>query len=330
MQRRFVASPWPHLRDTASTRRIMLDVCLALLPAGLAGIWFFGLRALVLILVSVGTAVVSEYLFQWFCKKPVTVGDASAVVTGLLVAYNLPATAPWWVAAMGSAVAILLVKQFFGGIGQNFMNPALAARAVLTASFAGIMTSGWVMPQAGVWMQGMAGQAVDVVTSATPLALNPDQSYSLLNLFLGNVPGCIGETSKLALLLGGAYLLIRRVISWRIPLTMIVTCGIAFWIWTGTFFSNEPGVNSMVYQLLSGGLLLGAFFMATDYASSPVTPWAQVLFGVGCGLLLFLFRAFNPSLPEGCSYAILLMNIAAPLLEKVTRPRVFGEVKTRA
>lgn len=328
MQRKYISSPWPHLRDHSSTRRIMLDVCIALAPAGLAAIWFFGWNALLLMLVSVGTAVLCEYLYQWFNKKPITVGDCSAIVTGLLLAYNLPPNAPLWVAVIGSAVAILLVKQFFGGLGQNFMNPAMAARAVLAASWAGIMTTSFVLPQPGV-IFGLAQETVDAVSVATPLALS-DTPYSLSALFLGNIPGCLGETSKLALLIGAAYLFIRKVINWRIPLTMIGTCAILFLIQTGSFYDATPGANSMLYQLLSGGLILGAFFMATDYASSPVTRWGQVIFGVGCGLLVFIFRAFNPSLPEGCSFAILLMNLAAPLIEKVTRPRAFGEVKNHA
>lgn len=329
MQRKMIASPWPHLRDHASTRRIMLDVVIALLPAGLAGVWFFGLAALRLILLSVGTAVISEYLYTWFNRKPVTVGDGSAVITGLLLAYNLPSTAPWWMAVIGSAFAIIVVKQFFGGLGQNFMNPALAARAVLSVSWGAAMTSGFLMPQAGA-IFGFGAEAVDVVATATPLAMSATQTYSLSQLFLGNVPGCLGETSKLAILIGAAYLFIRRVINWRIPVMMIGTCAVLFLISTGKVFSTEPGVDSMLYQLLSGGLMLGAFFMATDYASSPVTPMGQILFGFGCGLLLFVFRTFNDNLPESCSYAILLMNVAAPLLEKATRPRAFGEVKQRA
>lgn len=325
MQAKFTVSSSPHLRDDASTRSIMLDVCIALVPAGLAGIYFFGLRAGLLMLVSVLSAVVSEWLYQWYTKRTITINDFSAVVTGLLVAYNMPASAPLWLPLVGSAVAIILVKQLFGGIGQNFMNPALAARAVLMASWATQMTA-WVIPQAGNWMQGMGQQVVDVMASATPLQVKAAEAYSLIDLFLGNVPGCLGETSKLALLIGGAYLLIRRVISWRIPVTMIVTAFVLFWVKSGSLYGAQE-VGSALYQVLSGGLILGAVFMATDYASSPVTPVGQLIFGVGCGALLFLIRAYNANLPESCSYAILLMNVVAPLIERVTRPKTFGEVK---
>ena len=326
MHKKLIISSSPHLRDDASTRRIMQDVCIAMLPSALASVWFFGIRSAVVILLSIVSAVFFEWLYCKAMKRPNPTGDFSAVVTGMLLAFNLPATVPFWVPIFGSAIAIILVKQFYGGIGQNFMNPALAARAILAISFASIMTN-FVMPQSGAWMQGVSAQIVDVKASATPLAAvaaEDAQTYSLVDLFLGNVPGTLGETSKLALLIGAAYLLWRRVISWRIPVAFIGTAAVCYLIYTGF------DAYAVVYQLLSGGLILGAFFMATDYASSPVTPLGQLLFGAGCGVLIFVFRALNPSMAEGCSFAILLMNVAAPLIERATRPRSFGEVKSRA
>ena len=326
MHKKLIISSSPHLRDDASTRRIMQDVCIAMLPSALASVWFFGLRSALVILLSVISAVVFEWLYCKVMKREIPIGDFSAVVTGMLLAFNLPATVPFWVPIFGSAIAIVLVKQFYGGLGQNFMNPALAARAILAISFASIMTN-FVVPQGGAWLQGLSAELIDVKSSATPLAAvaaGDAQAYSLLDLFLGNVPGTLGETSKLALLIGAAYLLWRRVISWRIPVAFIGTAAVCFLIYTGF------DVYAVAYQLLSGGLILGAFFMATDYVSSPVTPWGQLIFGVGCGALIFVFRALNPAMAEGCSFAILLMNVAAPLIERVTRPKSFGEVKSRA
>ncbi|MDR3052033.1 MAG: RnfABCDGE type electron transport complex subunit D [Oscillospiraceae bacterium] len=328
MQRKYFVASSPHLRDDASTGRIMRDVCVALIPAGLAGIWFFGLRAVILIALSVLSAVVAEWAYQKITHQPVTVSDGSAVVTGLLLAYNLPASAPQWMPVVGAAVAIVLVKQMFGGIGKNFMNPALAARAILAASWAGLMTA-WVAPQGGNWLAGLGADSVDVISRATPLAAGA-AGYGLWDLFIGNVPGCIGETSKLALLAGGAYLFIRRVINWRIPVCFVGTALVLFWLHTGSLYSADAGAQSALYQLLSGGLLLGALFMATDYAPAPVTPWGQIIFGAGCGALLFVLRTYNSRLPEACSFAILLMNVASPLIERFTRPRAFGEVKRHA
>ncbi len=314
MLKNLSVSSSPHLRDDATTRGIMLDVCLALLPAGLASIWFFGLRAAVLILLSVTSAVLAELLYQKASKQKVSVGDMSAVVTGLLLAYNLPAGAPWWVAVIGSALAIILVKQFFGGIGQNFMNPALAARAILFVSWMSIMTR-YPMAQAGNFLVGFTPDAVDTIASATPITAG---SSSLWDLFLGNIPGVLGETSKAAILLGGAYLLWRRVIDWRIPFTFIATVFVCYLI--------QGGAEKALLQVLSGGLFLGAFFMATDYATSPMTNLGKVIMGVGCGVLLFVIRSFS-TYPEGCSFAILFMNVATPLIDKLTVPKTFGEVK---
>lgn len=326
MHKKLIISSSPHLRDDASTRRIMQDVCIAMLPSALASVWFFGLRSALVILLSVISAVFFEWLYCKAMKREIPIGDFSAVVTGMLLAFNLPATVPFWVPIFGSAIAIILVKQFYGGLGQNFMNPALAARAILAISFASLMTN-FVVPQGGAWLQGLSAELIDVKSSATPLAAvaaGDAQAYSLLDLFLGNVPGTLGETSKLALLIGAAYLLWRRVISWRIPVAFIGTAAVCFLIYT------RFDVYAVAYQLLSGGLILGAFFMATDYVSSPVTPLGQLIFGFGCGVLIFVFRALNPAMAEGCSFAILLMNVAAPLIERVTRPKSFGEVKSRA
>lgn len=310
MQKYLQVSSSPHLRDDMTTQRLMLDVCIALLPAGIAGVYFFGLRSLSLMIVSVLSAVFAEFLYQKINRQKTTISDLSAVVTGLLVAYNLPASAPSWVAAAGSFIAIILIKQLFGGVGQNFMNPALAARAILFISFASVMSS-YPAPNAGLLTGG-----VDAVASATPLA--KVGQASLMDLFLGNVSGVLGETSKLAILVGGAYLLIRRVIDWRIPFTFIATVFICYFI--------KDGADAALYQILSGGLFLGAFFMATDYASSPICPVGKLVMGVSCGILLFVIRAYA-SYPEGCSFAILFMNVATPLIDKLTMQRSFGEVK---
>lgn len=297
----------PHIRAGRTTRGIMLDVIVALLPAGAFGVAWFGLHALWIIVVSVLSAVAWEALWCWMAKKPYTVGDLSAVVTGLLLAYNLPPTVPLWLPIVGTGIAIVLVKQCFGGLGQNFMNPALAARAILMSSWVGLMS-------------GTAYSMADAMTSATPLAQGAE--YALDALFWGTIPGCIGEVCKPALLAGGLYLLARRVISWRVPVTMLLVSFALFWISLGS-------AESALRQVLSGGLILGAFFMATDYSSSPTTPVGKLIMGAGCALVLFVIRTFS-SLPEGCSYAILFMNLATPLIERFTQPRVFGEVKNRA
>lgn len=297
----------PHIRAGRTTRGIMLDVIVALLPAGAFGVAWFGLHALWIIAVSVFSAVAWEALWCWMAKKPYTVGDLSAVVTGLLLAYNLPPTVPLWLPIVGTGIAIVLVKQCFGGLGQNFMNPALAARAILMSSWVGLMS-------------GTAYSMADAMTSATPLAQGAE--YALDALFWGTIPGCIGEVCKPVLLAGGLYLLARRVISWRVPVTMLLVSFALFWISLGS-------AESALRQVLSGGLILGAFFMATDYSSSPTTPVGKLIMGAGCALVLFVIRTFS-SLPEGCSYAILFMNLATPLIERFTQPRVFGEVKNRA
>ena len=323
MQRKLYVGSSPHLRDeSVSTRRLMLDVIIALMPTAIASVWYFGGSALMLLVVAVVSAVAAEFFYQKHTHQDVTVSDLSAVVTGLLLAFNLPASAPWWLAMVGSVIAIILVKQMFGGLGNNFVNPALAARTILMLSWTSLMAAN-VLPHAGQWI---ATEAADAVASATPLGTQP-ATYTLWQLFSGNIPGMLGETCKLTLLLGGLYLLVRRVIDWRIPVSFIVTAFALFWIQTGTLYSVESGANNALYQLLSGGLLLGAFFMATDYATSPVSPLGRILMGVGCATVLFVIRFYNASYPEGCSFAILFMNVLTPLIDKFTTPRPFGRSK---
>ena len=306
-----IVSSSPHLRDNVSTRSIMQDVCIALAPACVAGVLFFGYRAAVILALAVAAAVLSEWFYCKAAHLKNTTGDFSAVVTGMLLAMNLPSTVPYWMPVIGSIIAILLVKMIFGGIGQNFMNPALAARAILALSWASLMNT-FATPAFG----HLAG--VDTIASATPIA---GGSYSLAQLMLGNIPGTIGETCKLALLVGAAYLFARRVITWHIPAAFIGSFAVCCLIWSGF------DVNATLCQLLSGGLILGAFFMATDYSSSPATGKGKLIFGLGCGLLLFWFRCCKKTPAEWCSFAILLMNVVSPLIERVTGTKSFGEVK---
>lgn len=308
LEEMLIVSDSPHLRSNESVRRTMLDVIIALLPATIGSIYFFGMNALMLVLVTIISAVVFEAAFQKLFKRPVRIGDLSAVVTGLLLALNLPATAPWWVAVFGSGFAIIIVKEFFGGVGQNFMNPALAARAALVASWPGVMTN-YVNP--------------DGMSVATPLTILKDGGSlpSIERMVVGNIGGVIGETSVILLLIGVAYLFIRKVIDWRIPVFYIATTAVVVLL-------LGESVNDMIYHLLGGGLIIGAFFMATDYASSPVTPIGRIIFGVGCGLLTALIRVLG-GMPEGVSYSILLMNVATPVIDRWTKPRVFGVSRKR-
>ncbi|MBQ7137789.1 MAG: RnfABCDGE type electron transport complex subunit D [Clostridia bacterium] len=309
----FAVTSSPHLRDKATSQRIMQEVCLALVPAGIAGIILYGFNAALLIAICVATCVLSEFVWQKATKQAVTISDWSAVVTGLLLAYNLPATAPWWIAVIGSVIAIILVKQMFGGIGSNFMNPALTARAILFISWSGIMGA---YPTANPFQF-----TADAVTGATPLAtLNggTNEGIKLLDLLLGNHGGVLGETCAIAIILGGVYLIVRGIADWRIPASFIGTVFVCYLI--------KDGAEMALYQLLSGGLLLGAFFMATNYATSPINKLGRVIFGIGCGFFLFIIRAFA-NYPEGCSFAILFMNVATPLIDRFTMPRPFGEVK---
>lgn len=306
-------SATPHVRSNESTQSIMRDVIIALLPATAMGIYRFGVKAAMLIIIAIAAAVIAEALYQKATKQKVTIGDLSAVVTGLLLAMNIPSSAPWWMPIVGSVFAIVVAKQLFGGIGQNFINPALAGRAFLLASYPSLMT-GWVTPGA------------DAVTTATPLALlkagKIAELPSLADAALGNIGGCIGETCAVALIIGGLYLIVKGIISWRIPVTYIVTVAIF-----STLFGREG--SSAIYELMIGGVMLGAFFMATDYASSPVTPIGQLIMGVGCGILTVLIR-FYGGYPEGVSYSILIMNLAVPLIDRYTKPKIFGALPKEA
>ncbi len=305
----FVVSGTPHVRSKESIQSIMRDVIIALVPATAAGIYYFGLRALILIVAAIISAVFFEWLYEKITRKPVTINDLSAVVTGLLLAMNLPASAPVWVAIVGSAFAIIFAKQLFGGLGQNFINPALAGRAFLLASYPTEMTT-WVVPN---------GLAADAATYATPLAQlkNGALDASLKQLVMGQVGGTIGETCAIALIIGGIYLLYKHVISWKIPVIYIATVFILFAV------IGRHGMRMPLQEIFAGGVMLGGIFMATDYASSPVTPKGQVIFAVGAGLLTYLIRTFG-GYPEGVSYSILIMNCCVPLIERFTEPTIFG------
>ena len=300
----------PHIRGDFRTSRLMLDVVLSLMPALFVGIFVLGPQAALVTVVSVVTAVAAEWLYEIVMKKRVTLKDCSALVTGLLLALTLPATTPLWMVALGSAFAIVVAKLMWGGLGQNVFNPALAARAFLMVLFPAALTR-------------YAG--VDAATGATPLhhlvmLTPPDQS--ILDMFLGNCPGSIGELSALALLLGGTYLVFRKVISIRIPAAYIVTVAVL----TLVFSKGDNALEWMLYQLFSGGVMLGAIFMATDYATSPVTSLGQILFGIGCGILTVIFRYYG-LFPEGVTYAILLMNLLTWAIDRYTPPRRFGTKK---
>ena len=314
----------PHVHSPVSTKTIMRDVLIALAPALLGSVYFFGLRALLVTLVSVTGCVFFEWLWCRLRKIPNKLYDLSAIVTGVLIAFVCPVTIPYWCILMGDLFAIIVVKQLFGGIGKNIVNPALAARAFMF-SWPVLMTN-WVK----VGFQNSAGlvSTVDAVTAATPLAaMHQGQlpEESVLDMFLGNVGGCIGETSALLLLIGLVYLLVRRIISLRIPLAFIGTVAVLTVLFPR---GNEP-LTWMASQLLSGGLLLGAIFMATDYVTSPVTHLGQVLFGIGCGVLTVLIRYFG-GYPEGVSYAILVMNCCVVLFDRIGRPKKFGTPKKEA
>lgn len=295
----------PHVRADISTRRVMLLVVAALVPTLIAGCWVFGLEALYTVALAVGAAVAAEALTQSCLKKPLTLSDGSAVVTGMLLGLSLPAGCAWYVPVCGAAFAIVIAKQVFGGLGNNFVNPALAGRAFLLACWP-------------VQMTAYPG-AMDAVASATPLAQGLTGTAWYMDAFLGNIPGSIGEVSKLALLIGAAVLLLSRVIDWRIPLSYLGALAAL------TFAFGGDGIGA----LLTGGVVMGAFFMATDYVTSPATAWGRVIFGLGCGIVTYAIRTWG-AYPEGVTYAILFMNVAAPLIERWTRPRKYGEVKTRA
>lgn len=294
----------PHARSRVTTQNLMLDVAIAMLPASVYGVYQFGIKAALILLVSVLSCILSEYLFEVLMKKPVTVSDGSALVTGMILGLNMPPAIPLWIPFLGGVFAIIVVKQLYGGLGQNFMNPALAARCFLLISFAGKMTD-------FTYSDGVAG--------ATPLAaLKAGQDVDLMSMFIGKISGTIGEVSVIALLLGAAYLLFKKVISIRIPGAYLLTVAIF------VFVFGRQDIVYVLTQLCGGGLIFGAFFMATDYATSPITPRGQLLFGVLLGVLTGLFRLFGGS-AEGVSYAIIIGNILVPLIEKISLPAAFGK-----
>lgn len=323
---KLIASSSPHIRSNENTRSIMLDVIIAMLPALAMSVYVFGFRALMLTLVSVAACLFWEWGYRAVMKKSMAIGDLSAVVTGMLLAFVCPSNLPYWMIVIGAFFAIVVVKQLYGGIGCNFLNPALAGRAILLASYATAMTT-WAAPgtRAAVF-----GSAADVTTAATPMAIMKEgnfadlmNTYSISDMFIGHVGGSLGEVSALMLLLGGIYLLIRKVISWHIPVAYIATVAVICLI------SAPEGVSAMTYMtynVFGGGLMLGAIFMATDYATSPVTKPGQIIFGIGCGLLTVFIRRFG-SYPEGVCYSILIMNCCTWLLDKYIRPTIYGAPK---
>lgn len=303
---KLTVSPSPHIKSPMTTQKVMLNVILALMPALVAAGVIFGVRAVMLTAICVCSCVVFEALFNIITKHSTTITDLSAVVTGLLLAYNLPATLPFWMAVIGSFVSIVIVKCLFGGLGQNFANPAIVGRIVLMVSFTGAMTN-WAVP--------FYYENADLVTGATPLV---SKSASYLDLFLGNVGGTLGETSALAILIGGIYLVARRIISPSTPLAFILTVA-AFSFLTG----NDP-----LYQVLSGGVMLGAVFMATDYVTTPVSFKGKIIFGIGCGIITCVIR-FYASMAEGVSFSILIMNILTPYIDMITKTNPLGAYKPK-
>lgn len=305
----------PHIRCKDNTAAIMRDVIIALFPTTAAGIYLFGLNAALIVAISTLSAVAAEWIWQKLAKQPVRISDLSAAVTGLILGLNLPPSAPWWLAVIGSFIAIILVKQMFGGIGGNFMNPAMLARAVLLASWPVRMTA-YTLPT--YW------SGADVVSSATVLG---GYEAGIQEMFLGNIPGSIGEVCKAAILIGFAYLLIKKVVSWRIPVIFMAVAALCCWAFGSAgkgAFTGDP-----LFALLSGGVMFGAVFMATDYTTSPMTAPGQVVFAAGCGLMVAIIRRFG-AYPEGVTYAILLMNILTPLIDKYIKPKVYGRVKANA
>ena len=339
MDRKYLISPSPHLMDTDSIPKIMYAVVIALLPAGAGAVYFFGSRVILVIGITIVSALLTELCANLLLKQPVTIGDGSAIITGLLLAYNLPAEVPLWLPAAGGFFSIAVGKMVFGGLGYNPLNPALIGRAFLMASWPVSMTVFKTIPRGGT----LSG--IDVMTGATPLgafkaarevlinssAFSTDQLTeaaqtvsklysSHAQLFFGRVGGCIGETSAVLLLIGAVFLMYRRVIGWKIPFTYVGTVALLSWIFGGTdgFFTGDA-----LFHILSGGLILGAFYMATDMVTSPITIKGRLIFGVGCGILTVIIRLWG-GYPEGVSYSILLMNLTVPLLNRFTKPKTFG------
>ncbi len=323
----YTVSLAPHLFARDNTAALMRDMLIALFPCAAAGVWLFGWNAARVLLLSMASCVALELLYQKLTRQPVRVGDLSAAVTGALLALNLPSTAPWWLVLVGALIAIVLVKQLFGGIGHNFMNPALAARAVLLASWPARLTatataSAYPLPFDTVTSATvLSGGAADAIASATTHATGGSfiDKATTMDLLVGNIPGCIGEVCKVAILLGLVYLLLRRVISWHIPVVMIGT-----FMACSLLFGADP-----VKAVLSGGVLFAAVFMATDYTTSPMTKTGKCVYAFGAGLIVALIRSFG-GYPEGATYGVLLMNVCTPLIDRAIKPRVYGEVKARA
>ena len=322
MENKLIVSSSPHVRSNEDTSYIMKQVIIALLPAAVAGVYFFRLNALSAMFFCILGTVGTEFLYQKFTKQKSTIGDFSAVVTGLLLAFNVPASLPWWMCLVGGIFAILVVKMVFGGIGCNFVNPALAARAFLLASFPVAMTA-WTQPGVN-WI----GKNLDAVTTATPLSFLKNgaagladlssNGISLADMMIGNIGGCIGETSAILLLLGGVYLMYKGIINYVIPVFYIATVFIL------TFLLGGFNITFAIYQLFAGGLMLGGFFMLTDYTTSPMTKKGQIIYAVLAGLITTVIRMYG-GYPEGVSYSILLVNCLAPLIDKFVRNRAFGE-----
>ena len=304
----------PHIRDKMKSSDLMRLVLIALLPAAVFGVVNFGINALKVIILSVAASVLTEYVYEKGMHKKVTIGDYSAAVTGLLLALNLPASAPWYLPVLGSVFAILFVKQLFGGLGQNFMNPALGGRCFLLIAFAADMTN-----------FNVTRNGVDVYSGATPLALIKNEGLSSVNvrdMLIGNTAGTIGETSVIAILIGAIIMILLGVIDLKIPASYIITFAVFMFL----FGAQQFDINYVVAELCGGGLMLGAFFMATDYVTSPITPMGKIIFGICCGILTGVFRCFGAN-AEGVSFAIILSNCLVPIIEKVSIPRAFGMVK---
>ena len=313
MERLLHVSSSPHVRDTVTTKNIMYDVLIAMIPAAAFGVYQIGFNALLVIILTMAACVLSEYIFEKAMKRPITIADGSALVTGMILALNMPPEIPVWVPVLGGVFAIIVVKQLYGGLGQNFMNPALAARCFLLISFAGMMND-----------FSSASLGFDSVSGATPLAmLRSGETVDLAALVIGRIPGTIGEVSVLALLIGAVYMLVKKVISPRIPLIYIGTAAVFLFLFGGF----DP--YYVICEVCSGGLIFGAFFMATDYVTSPITPKGQIVYGVILGLLTGIFRLWGAS-PEGVSYAIILSNLLVPMIERVTLPKAFGKEGKKA
>lgn len=332
---KLLVSPSPHIGSSMTTNKIMLNVIIALIPACIAGILVFGLASLIVLIVSTASCVLAELVYNKLTKKPQTLNDLSAIVTGLLLGMNLPPTIALYIPVIGGFFAIIVVKMLFGGLGKNFANPAITARIFCVLAWTGAMTTfvkpvsysqGFLKAMTTYLPQLFGG--VDAITSATPLGLVKDSISSgmanipVLNMFLGYTGGCIGEVSALALLIGGVYLIVTKIIDWKIPVLYILTTAILSLIF------YKDGYMYILPSILGGGLMLGAFFMATDYSTSPNTSLGIIIYAVGCGLLTMIIRRFG-GYPEGVSFAILLMNLVTPLLDKYITPRVFGVARKR-